>query len=70
MKKLIQIAVAASLLLNTPLVQAWTYSDGHALLIFRETDSTTSNSISARSANSLANPTDTPLRSTPGTSAW
>jgi hypothetical protein len=36
MKKLIQIAVAASLLLNTPLAQAWTYSDGHALLIFRE----------------------------------
>jgi len=35
MKKLLQIAVAASVLLNTPLLLAWTYSDGHALLIFR-----------------------------------
>ncbi len=35
MKTLLKILVAASAVLATPLAHAWTYADGHALLIFR-----------------------------------
>jgi hypothetical protein len=35
MKKILQISLAAFALLTAPLAQAWNYTNGHALLIFR-----------------------------------